>query len=214
MVSILLSADLWLSVGLGVALWHFPRFFDVGTTTVGTIVSVLLTYGAVALGFCLTGLVLAVTLPSQHFAQTLVGTIDPQSKLDTYTKLVHVFTWAAACHWVLLIYSIIWLTTVGSDKQIATIALGRGGLVAASVLAGLGLYCFFRFFIVIITVAQASTTYIQVIKRPQPVTPKLPRKRPSPRSVADESSSNRPVETVVNGLTADNMDPPVLPTQE
>lgn len=186
--AILISADLWIATAIGASLYRWASLMNLGTTTVASWAGALLTYSAVALGFCLTGLVLAVTMPNQEFARALARTELKPGGMDTYTKLVHVFTWAAACHWLLLVYSVVWFAVIGGDTRVQSLLSSTRSLLSVCLLVAVSVYCFFRFFIVLVTVAQSSTTYINSLQLVAPPVMKAPRKRPS-RSAIDKASA-------------------------
>src|SRR4051794_24654712 len=65
-----------LAMGLGLAGAIWGDRLTVADSKVGDVVTVVLAYAAVAFGFCLAGLTVAMTLPDERFAVTLAKLDD------------------------------------------------------------------------------------------------------------------------------------------
>jgi hypothetical protein len=65
------GTELWIAIACGVAIFAWGDRAGIGDAHVSDVVTAILAYAAVAFGFCLTGLTVAMTLPDASFTRLL-----------------------------------------------------------------------------------------------------------------------------------------------
>jgi hypothetical protein len=128
---------------------------------IGDLTTGLIAYASIALGFCIAGLTISLTLPDRDFATTLALRKQPGECTNSYSDLLFVFSWTAICHWfaVLILFAVILLTDSGSVLLPPGHTRVRSWLVA--LIAGLCTYCLCQFFITLVTLSQVGSVYIK-----------------------------------------------------
>jgi hypothetical protein len=162
--SIVLSTDFVLAVVLGVVVVRWGDSLNLADVKVGDIVSALLTYAAIAFGFCLSGLTVALTLPSDTFVKYLATSIPPKGKFDAYSDLMFVFSWTAMIHWIDVVALVGILILAGSDSKVLP---ANATLVRKVVVGGLTffvVYGVFQFMLTLVTLSQVGRVYIRQLK--------------------------------------------------
>jgi hypothetical protein len=136
----------------------FNTFPKIGDLTTG-----LIAYASIALGFCVAGLTISLTLPDRDFASKLATLRRPGDKTDAYSDLLFVFSWTAIAHWVavLALFGVILFSESSSCLLPAGHSAIRRWIVA--ILAGLCTYCLFQFLITLITLSQVGSVYIEFL---------------------------------------------------
>src|SRR5262249_43453797 len=87
---IILNASFILAAILGIACGLFGEVVIPNTTKVLDVGMALLTYAAIAQGFCLAGLTLLLTLPDKEFLLKLASHNDEEGEPDAYSNLLFV----------------------------------------------------------------------------------------------------------------------------
>lgn len=130
-----------------------PKIADVTTG--------LIAYAAIALGFCVAGLTISLTLPDQDFATKLACLKDSDEPTNAYSDLLFVFSWTAIAHWLALI--VLFALTLFVEGSSPLLPIGhsrlRGVWIAAT--AGICAYCLCQFLITLITLSQVGNIYIR-----------------------------------------------------
>jgi len=162
--AIICGSESWVSVLLGVAVGVWGDGAALAAAEVGDIVTVVLTYASIALGFCLAGLTLAVTLPDQEFARTLARTVPKGASSDAYQELLFVFSWTAIAHWVMVSTCIVAIAVVPSKEAVfpASFDTTRRLWVGASV--AVVAYGLCQFLITLVTLSQVGRRYIESLR--------------------------------------------------
>jgi len=156
---ILKGSELWLGIVVGVLCGHWGYLVIPQTTKVGDVCVALLTYAAIALGFCLAGLTLVLTLPHQDFITRLAKSRPPKAKHDSYSNLLFVFTWTSLVHWILIIVGVTVLVLAGSNQPILPLGSLRHE-VMTGLMSALAAYCLFQFLITLFTLSQVGRLHI------------------------------------------------------
>src|SRR3954454_20199243 len=117
---ILRSSQFWIATLIAVSFAFFGADFAIATATVGQFVTVVLAYAAVAFGFCLAGLTVALTLPDASFVHHLATkkpSIEQVEKRgyvpNAYSDPLFVFSWTAIAHWLVIAAGLVLLTWLG-----------------------------------------------------------------------------------------------------
>ena len=165
------GSELWLSVLAGTFWGFFADGIISGVKPVDTVASALLTYAAIAFGFCLAGLTLALTLPDGSFARRLASAKSQKQKRDAYSDLLFVFSWTAICHWVLILAL---LALMAISEPTRTLMPGDASCVhrgIVAIIAAFSVYGILQFLITLITLSQVGRTYIEFLSKNQSCDP-------------------------------------------
>lgn len=118
----------------------------------------VLTYSSLAFGFCLAGLTVALTVPSESFVRFIASDkVAPNAA--ALKDLFFVFTWTAFVHWLAIIYAI-WLLISG-ETQLFPQGAATATRLAAAAGTGLMVYAVGQFVVVILTLSQLAATYVR-----------------------------------------------------
>jgi hypothetical protein len=136
------------------------RFFS-QSPKIGDLATGLIAYAAIALGFCVAGLTISLTLPDQDFAAKLACLKDDGDSTNAYSDLLFVFSWTAIAHWLALV--VLFGLTLFAESTSPLLPLGhthlRGWIV--SLIACICTYCLIQFLITLITLSQVGNIYIK-----------------------------------------------------
>jgi hypothetical protein len=158
------GSELWIAIAVGVVSGRWGYLVIPETTEVSDVGLALLTYAAIALGFCLAGLTLVLTLPHQEFITRLANSRPKKSKHDSYSNLLFVFTWTSIVHWILIIVCVVVLVLAGSNQPILPIGSLRHWIMTG-VMAGLATYCLLQFLITLFTLSQVGRLHIVSLQK-------------------------------------------------
>jgi hypothetical protein len=161
---IIFTADFVLSVAVGYAVGTWGHHVLPESTKVSDVGIALLTYAAIALGFCLAGLTLVLTLPHENFVKRLVSVRSRTKDHDSYSDLLFVFSWTALLHWAILFISIVVLLLWGAQQPILSPYSSLRHRIFVGIVSGLTVYCLFQFLITLITLSQVGRVYIKSIR--------------------------------------------------
>jgi hypothetical protein len=128
---------------------------------IGDLTTGLIAYASIALGFCVAGLTISLTLPDQDFATKLACLKKEDEPTNAYSDLLFVFSWTAIAHWCALI--VLFALTLFGESTSSLLPAGhsrfRGWIV--SLIAGICAYCLCQFLITLITLSQVGNIYIK-----------------------------------------------------
>jgi hypothetical protein len=132
------------------------KVVDAGNTVLG--------YSAIALGFCVVGFALVVTIPNDNLARLIAGEKRPGAPSNSYSNLLFVFSWTAFLHWLLILISVAVLL-INRDGEISltpwTHTLPRA---VVTILVFLLTYCLLQLLILILTLQQIGQIYITYLR--------------------------------------------------
>ena len=121
--------------------------------------SMILTYAAIAFGFCITGMALVLTLPSERFLKALQNHKTHTKGQSSYLDLLFVFSWTAVCHWLLVVTAIAAILTRGTTLTLLDKSDGCGWRLFVSWFAGICTYSLIQFLMTVITLTQVGDLY-------------------------------------------------------
>jgi hypothetical protein len=158
--NIILTPEALLSVVVGAVFIRYGDSLFDKSPKIGDLTTGLIAYASIALGFCVAGLTISLTLPDRDFATTL-AIKQPGEPTNSYSDLLFVFSWTAVSHWfaVLVLFAVILLTESSSSLLPAGHTRMRSWIVAF--IAGLCTYCLCQFLITLITLSQFGAVYIK-----------------------------------------------------
>jgi hypothetical protein len=176
---IVTEPEWWLAVAVALvgALWGHR--LALGDSKIGDVLTAVLAYAAVAFGFCLAGLTVALTLPDQRFAVSLAK-LEAQTPLkgfarwrrtkgeafteSAYGKLLFVFSWTAALHWVVIVLAFVLLAARGYDAALIPDDASWWTRGITSMLALFLIYAGMQFLVTLITLSQVGNAYIDDLR--------------------------------------------------
>jgi hypothetical protein len=161
---IILGSELWIAGIIGVVCAYAGDDL-IGHTKVGDIVGGLLTYASIAFGFCLSGLTIALTLPSQDFVKKLASTKLGGKKNNAFSDLLFVFSWTALCHWLVIVLTIGSILLLGSNAIILPHESYQSHRIIFGFVLFISIYGIFQFLITLITISQVGRLYIDHINK-------------------------------------------------
>jgi hypothetical protein len=134
----------------------FSQYPKIGDLTTG-----LIAYASIALGFCVAGLTISLTLPDQDFATKLACLQEEGETTNAYSDLLFVFSWTAIAHWFALIVLLVFALFAESASPLLPVGHShlRGWIV--SLIACICAYCLCQFLITLITLSQVGNVYIK-----------------------------------------------------
>jgi hypothetical protein len=166
------GSELWLAVGGALMLSLFASKWGIAATKVGELVTVALAYAAVAFGFCLAGLTVALTLPNDGFVRDLATKAPSEAQIkrkgrvpNAYSDLLFVFSWTAIAHWIVIVVGLLVLVEAGYDTQLICGHFNLDEKIRLALLAFFLLYAVFQFLITLITLSQVGNRYIDHLRK-------------------------------------------------
>jgi hypothetical protein len=168
--NILLTPETFLATAVVVVfLVYGGRLFE-KSPKIGDLTTGLIAYASIALGFCVAGLTISLTLPDRDFASHLATLKRSGKPTNAYSDLLFVFSWTAIAHWgaILVLFVVILLTESNSALLPADHTKSRTMIVAA--IAGICAYCLCQFLITLITLSQVGAVYIRHLAERHPDT--------------------------------------------
>jgi hypothetical protein len=123
-------------------------------------------YAAIALGFCVGGITVALTLPAPDFVKKLANLTLPE-RGDALSSLFFVFCWTAVVHWISIVAFILVLLFDGHSDVAVFTADSIHYRILRGCMITLASYALFQFLITVLTLWQVGTRYIETLQTPQ-----------------------------------------------
>jgi hypothetical protein len=164
---IVLTPESFISLAVGLTFVLFGDALFSAFPKVGDLTTGLIAYMSIALGFCVAGLTISLTLPDQDFAVTL-ATKQPEEKTSAYSDLLFVFSWTAVVHWSALV--MLFAVVLFVDSGAVLLPKGHYPLRTwvVAVIAAVCVYCLCQFLITLITISQVGSVYIGHLAKKHP----------------------------------------------
>lgn len=168
---ILRGGEFWVALGLGVLTGVLaPKLAS--DTKLGDALTVVLAYAAIAFGFSVAGLTVALTLPDTAFVHHL-ATAEPKGeklrelrrKPNAYGDLLFVYSWTAMLHWLVIALSFGLLLSFGFDHRLGGKGIGTLTREMDGLLVFLLAYAAIQFLITLVTLSQVGRRYVDSLKR-------------------------------------------------
>jgi hypothetical protein len=162
---IILGSEFLISALLCLLMGYFGPKLGLDKVKISSLSGAFLNYSAIAFGFAVTGMTLAISIPSKELAVKMAKTKVSKNHHSTYSDLIFVFSWTAVVHLISILacLSFIMLTT---DTQMILSSppqrIERALLAASSFLM---LYGLANFLITIITISQVGAVYINDLSK-------------------------------------------------
>lgn len=166
--SIILQPETAISVFVSGLFYKWGWQWFSASPKIGDVTTGLIAYAAIALGFCVAGLTISLTLPDHDFASQLAFRQDEGEPTNAYSDLLFVFSWTAIAHWFALVslFGILLFIESGTPLMPPGSSCVRIGSI--SLVSGICVYCLCQFLITLITLSQVGRVYItHLIKKHQ-----------------------------------------------
>jgi hypothetical protein len=163
--NIVIAPETFISVLTGYAFMHFGWKWFSTSPKVADLTTGMIAYAAIALGFCVAGLTISLTLPDHDFASQLACRKEPDERTNAYSDLLFVFSWTAIVHWGALVS--LFAVLLFNEGSSALVPTGCSFLRKSSIsaVAAICTYCLCQFLITLITLSQVGRVYIQHLVR-------------------------------------------------
>jgi hypothetical protein len=154
-----------LAIALGGTCFFFGSQIPTAELKPSDVVSMVLTYAAIAFGFCITGMALVLTLPNDRFLKALQDHKVDRNSGSSYLDLLFVFSWTAVCHWLLVVVGILAILVRGTAPVLLNRFDGYGWRFLISFLCGLCAYSLIQFLLTVITLSQVGRLYSEELRK-------------------------------------------------
>jgi len=159
------STEVIVAAAVGITLGIYGPAWNLAHIKPTDVSTALLTYAAIAFGFCISGMALVLTLPNQTFVTWLIREPIRRKSTNAYSDLLFVFSWTAVCHWFLVLLAFL-LLSLGSDHtDLLKWSDTRSWRTFVGILFGLTIYSAIQFLLTVITLSQVGRLYINRIER-------------------------------------------------
>jgi len=159
--SIIFSPESILSLAVGVGFFHWGRGYFAKVPKIGDLTTGLIAYASIALGFCIAGLTISLTLPDQDFVINLALPKKNDERTNAYSDLLFVFSWTALSHWLALIVLFIGALFTESQSSLLPTDCSTLRRWIVGITACICTYCLCQFLITLITLSQVGNIYIK-----------------------------------------------------
>jgi hypothetical protein len=166
--NILLTPETFIAIAVVVIFLEYGGKLFETSPKIGDLTTGLIAYASIALGFCVAGLTISLTLPDRDFASHLATLKRPGESTNSYSDLLFVFSWTAIAHWgaIILLFAVILFTE--SNSALLPVGHSKCRTVAVAFIAGMCTYCLCQFLITLITLSQVGAVYIRHLAERHP----------------------------------------------
>jgi hypothetical protein len=154
------SSEFIISALLAVAVGIWGCKLGLADAKIVDATTALLTYSAIAFGFCLSGLTLVLVLPDLAFANQLARSQISEASPNAYSNLMFVFSWTAMIHWFDVVGAVAVFAFCGSDQKILPVGSDISRRALVGLLTFLTIYGVSNFLVALITLSQVGRLYI------------------------------------------------------
>jgi hypothetical protein len=162
---ILKGEELWISFFIGVCCFLWGQSLPISHAKGSDFITLILAYAAIVLGFCLAGMTLALTLPSQEFAKYLAK--KATGPKNTYSDLLFVFSWTAVSHWMVIVIATTFVFFKGLAFELLPTGASFYHRFSISVMTVMIIYGLLQFLICVISLSQVGNIYINQTRSAQ-----------------------------------------------
>ena len=122
-------------------------------------------YAAIALGFCVGGMTIALTFPDREFITKLATFKTANRERDALSSLLFVFSWTAVVHWVALVLILAAVLLKGHREGDLLASATLHGRLTVGIVVGFCFYALMQFVITVLTLWQVGFVYIQGLRK-------------------------------------------------
>jgi hypothetical protein len=165
------GGEFWFAAAAGALTgWFAPHLAS--DTSLGDALAIVLAYAAIAFGFSVAGLTVALTLPDGEFVREL-ATLEPtgdklrglKRRPNAYGDLLFVYSWTAILHWLVIALSFALVIAFGFDHRLGGRRIGEPTRAIDGLLVFLLTYAAIQFLYTVITLSQVGHHYIAKLRR-------------------------------------------------
>ncbi len=166
---VLIASETGVAAACGILVGLYGERIPLGAADTGDVVLTTLTYAAIAFGFSVAGLTIALSSLNEDFAKQLaltaaskrpaIGAAAPE--INSYSNLLFIFTWTAIAHWAVVVASFGALAALGRDSQLLAVHSSLVHRAGVGLWAGATVYAVELFVVTVITLADVSGLYIK-----------------------------------------------------
>lgn len=165
---IFLTQDFCLAALLAVAMAYWGPSTLTGAPKAADIATGFIAYASIALGFCVGGMTIALTLPDRAFVEKLAKLEIECKAGNALSGLLFVFTWTAVIHWLAIFSLLVALVFAGGDPRTFVADHGFARRIVIGAVTFLCTYALLRFLITVLTLAHVGLHYINELRKTDP----------------------------------------------
>lgn len=156
---IILTQESAISIALGFVASKYGNTYFPHSGKLVDVALGFIAYGAIALGFCVAGVTIALTLPNQRFVKKLATLHVEDHHGDALSSLLFVFCWTAVVHWMAVVTILAILLGFGQqDGNVLAQGTHLARFVLGSAIA-ICVYALSQFLITVMTLWQVGAAY-------------------------------------------------------
>lgn len=172
-----LSSEVVIALIAGVAVGVWGARVGLGRARSGDVVVAILAYAAVAFGFCVAALTIALTTPRERMAARLATLSRKHPKVplgvddaekDAYSDLLYVFSSTAVANWLLILGSVALLVALGTDLPFLPRYASTRHHIAAGLFAAVTIYAIEMFLVTVLTLSALGDVHIANLREDAP----------------------------------------------
>lgn len=160
------SSRVWITLILGAIAGLASPYLPVGQTPVSSLASAGLAFASVSFAACVTGAVLALTLPSSEFRKFTSKTRNGSS-FSAYSQLIFTFTWSAFAQLAVVVTSVLGLI-FGGDYLVSPLDSHPINRISLGTATFVFTYAFMQLATVITTISQVAAVMMAIDSQPGP----------------------------------------------
>jgi lysylphosphatidylglycerol synthetase-like protein (DUF2156 family) len=160
MGEIVFTQEVLISCVLGVSLGFFGKSFFRDSAKPLDVSLGFIAYAAIALGFCVGGMTIALTFPDREFVVKLATLSVKKKEGDALSSLLFVFSWTALVHWLAIVLVLVAVLFHGHDDHGLLEATNLSDQVQIGSLVAVCSYALLQFVITVMTLWQVGVVYI------------------------------------------------------
>jgi hypothetical protein len=165
LAEIVLTQDFALATSAGCLLAVWGPSVLTGAPRLTDFAMGFLAYAAIALGFCVAGMTIAMTLPDRSFVEKLAK-LEIQGRAgNALSSLYFVFTWTALVHWSAIVCLLLALAMNGGASQSFVSERTPGRRLIVGVVGFVCIYALLQFLITMLTLAHVGSHFVSGLRR-------------------------------------------------
>ena len=150
---------------LGYGTFKYAQHIPLATLKIGEFTSMLLTYAEISVGFCIAGLALVLTLPSESLVSLLMKHKLKGQQQNSYSDLIFVFSWTAVVHWIAIVLSIVGVCIRRAELGLLNMSDGWKWKLFVAATVAVTAYALIQFLLTVITLSQIGRLYVREFPR-------------------------------------------------
>lgn len=162
---IIFTQEISISILVGIFIATYGHRFFPTSAKILDIAIGFLGYAAIALGFCVGGMTIALTFPDREFMTKLATFKLPRKEGDALSGLLFVFSWTAVVHWCSLVVILAVVLLKGHQDQDLLSAISVYSRILIGSIVAICSYALMQFVITVLTLWQVGYVYIDKLRK-------------------------------------------------